>query len=640
MGQQDRAPLGDDGTGSEYDCPVIDSERDLTDPVPHRRVSGRFEGTDKRFTFCFPPKSQWQGRFFHKVYPLDDEHPTGETLAFGADSGAYTVQTNGGGGYQVDAAAARFSREVAARHYDWPGRIHGYIYGGSGGSFQTIAAIENTTDVWDGAVPFVPGTPISIPNNYTVRTLARLVLADKAPGIADAVSPGGHGDPYAGLDDTERAVLLETTRMGLPPRAWEDHAYTLGLEDDELLLGFVGLVKAMDPTYAQDFWNEPGYLGTERSGLGDLFRAARVDHIATITRIDRDADHVPTRLLLDSVPPDPATDGLDHTAYDADGTTPIGALSGALDPATRTLTLAGTNAPEVLDALAEGGRLRTDNLWSLAFRAYHRHQVPARPGFDTWDQFRGPDGKPLHPQRAMEVGPVVSKGVSGGGTHTGAVNGKVIVVANLLDTEAFPWHGDWYAARVREALGDRCDDAFRLWYNDNADHLYTSVSGARAARVVSYVGILQRALRDLSAWVERGVAPARSTVYEVSDGQVALPSGAAARRGVQPVVELTAEGTDRVEIRAGRPVTFTARIEVPPGQGRIVSTEWDFLGTGTFAERDFGTARKTVEVEVTHTYTEPGTYFPVLRATARRAEDGKTPFAGVANLGRVRVVVR
>ena len=35
-------------------------------------------------------------------------------IAFGADSGAYTVQTNGGGGYRVDAAAAKFSKTVAA----------------------------------------------------------------------------------------------------------------------------------------------------------------------------------------------------------------------------------------------------------------------------------------------------------------------------------------------------------------------------------------------------------------------------------------------------------------------------------------------------------------------------------------------
>ena len=44
--------------------------------------------------------------------------------------------------------------------------------------------------------------------------------------------------------------------------------------------------------------------------------------------------------------------------------------------------------------------------------------------------------------------------------------------------------------------------------------------------------------------------------------------------------------------------------------------------------------------EMTFTYTEPGTYLPVLRATAQREADTATPFAQVGNIGRARVVVR
>jgi hypothetical protein len=51
--------------------------------------------------------------------------------------------------------------------------------------------------------------------------------------------------------------------------------------------------------------------------------------------------------------------------------------------------------------------------------------------------YRGRDGQPLYPQRKIEVGPLVSANTSGGGTHTGKVNGKVIVVANLFDTDAY-----------------------------------------------------------------------------------------------------------------------------------------------------------------------------------------------------------
>ncbi len=129
------------------------------------------------------------------MYPLQNETNTNENIHFYVESGAYGVQTNGGGGYRVDAAAAKFSKSVAARYYghSWTRRIYGYIYGGSGGSFQTIGAIENSVGVWDGAVPFIPGVPTSIPNNFFIRDFARFVLKEKALQIADAVSPGGGG---------------------------------------------------------------------------------------------------------------------------------------------------------------------------------------------------------------------------------------------------------------------------------------------------------------------------------------------------------------------------------------------------------------------------------------------------------------
>ena len=43
------------------------------------------------------------------------------------------------------------------------------------------------------------------------------------------------------------------------------------------LLGFGGIVRRIDPTYVDDFWTKPGYLGTEQSPLGDVVRAALAD---------------------------------------------------------------------------------------------------------------------------------------------------------------------------------------------------------------------------------------------------------------------------------------------------------------------------------------------------------------------------
>jgi hypothetical protein len=42
----------------------------------------------------------------------------------------------------------------------------------------------------------------------------------------------------------------------------------------------------------------------------------------------------------------------------------------------------------------------------------------------------------------------------------------------------------------------------------------------------------------------------------------------------------------------------------------------------------------------TYTFSEPGTYFPVLRATSQREGDPNTPWARIENLDRVRVVVK
>ena len=194
-------------------------------------------------------------------------------------------------GYRVNAAAAKFSREVAADMYG-PRRTYGYLYGGSGGAYQTVTSAEMTRGVWDGFVPYVMGSPQSIPNCFTVRVNALRVLQDKWPSIIDAIEPGGSGDPYTGLNDEERGALEEATRTGFPPRAWFNYVPQGG---GPLVL-VANYVPVLDPTYLDDFWSHPGYLGTDpRSSV----RAARIQHEATVV------DVVPGRrkqLKLSSVP--------------------------------------------------------------------------------------------------------------------------------------------------------------------------------------------------------------------------------------------------------------------------------------------------------------------------------------------------
>jgi hypothetical protein len=528
-------------------------------------VSGHFEGTQTKFTVYLPPARQWKGRFFQYTYPLVNENAADRSVAFGAASGAYTVQASGTSGYRHSAAAAKFAETLAAKYYgSGSRRIYGYLYGPSGGSFQTVGAMENTTGVWDGAVPVVLGVPTSIPTNFFVRAHARLVLRDVADQIADALRPGGSGNPYAGLTPVQADTLREVTALGVPLKAWQDPGYVLGLSTADGLLGFGAVIRGIDPTYVTDFWTKPGYLGTKESPLGDLVRAE-------LARL---------------------------------GDTP-------------------------------------DNRWTVALPTYYRHQVaPLDQGFTAFDVLRDPAGKPLYPQRAQLVGALISRSVTGGGTYTGKINGKMIVVDNLVDPDAFPWHADWYAKRVRAALGNRAfDQSFRLYYNDNADHLEGPVTGSKANRIVSYDPIVEQALRDVAAWAERDVTPPRSTRHRVVDGQVVVPARAAQRRGIQPVVDLEVRGGDRVTVRVGERVRFSGKARVPARAGKIVTAGWDFTGDGDYTDRRLRRPATELKVKGTHRFTKPGTYYVALKVASSRSHRAEE-FAQVENLDRVRVVVR
>jgi len=222
---------------------------------------------------------------------------------------------------------------------------------------------------------------------------------------------------------------------------------------------------------------------------------------------------------------------------------------------------------------------------------------------------------------------------------TGRIKGKVIVVETLWDSEAFPWQADWYRSRVVEHHGDETDDRLRVWFVDRALHGDSQEQGD-PTRTVSYVGVLHQALRDLAAWVEDGVPPPSSTEYEVVDGQVIVPPTATGRKGVQPVVTLTADGASRTDVAPGATVRLDAVVDAPAGGGDVVSVEWDLDGTGEFSVRSDIEPLPHVEVTLDHEFTEPGTHFPTVRVASHRAGDVDTPFARLENLARARVVVR
>jgi hypothetical protein len=132
-----------------------------------------------------------------------------------------------------------------------------------------------------------------------------------------------------------------------------------------------------------------------------------------------------------------------------------------------------------------------------------------------------------------------------------------------------------------------------------------------------------------------------STEYEIIDAQVAVPARADQRKGIQPVIELLADGGVRAEAAVDQLVTFTARVEVPPNAGTVVAAEWDFEGAGDYpVAAQLENPQALVRLSASHAFAKPGTYFSVLRATSQQESDTRTPYGRVQNIARVRVVVR
>ncbi|MCF8336239.1 MAG: PKD domain-containing protein [Bacteroidales bacterium] len=662
--------------------PYVDIDEWRDEPVRHRYVHGGFKGNDTRFSFYFPPKEQYEGRFYQYITPFpDSEHilqKSGkyDVIKFSAKSGAYAVETNGGGGitpglpgkkkdptigaYRANAASAQFSRIVAAEIYG-AHRTYGYAFGGSGGAYRTIGGIENTEGVWDGVVPFVPGSPVAIPNVFSVRMHAMRILKDKFPQIVDALEPGGSGNMYEGLNIEERRALLEVTRMGFPPESWYAHE-SMGIHG--FLVLYQGMVMADKKYFEHDFWNVPGYLGANPT---ESLLKARIQKVSRIKK-GIPIDQAVNMGLKEPVAPSErgtadmawksigGEEGTRPVAFQLEDQLPdIQFLGGDLiiksgEAAGKTLQITkikddkvvlGPVDPKVLIKIQPGDTVKVDNSNFLAAQTYHRHQDPGKE-YPVWDQFRDPQGKPIYPQRPALLGPSFTKSASGV-LPSGEINGKVMVLSSLWDREAFPWQADWYRSQVEEHLGDSTGNYFRLWYTDHATH-GEPTTPKDLTHTVSYHGVLQQALRDVSAWVEKGMAPPATTSYKIKNGQVIVPQTAEERKGIQPVVEVKANGSERAEIKVGESVTFTATVEVPPNAGEVVDVEWDFEGNGTFpVEGEFVSDAKPasrIKLKTKHTFSKPGTYFPALRATSQRQGNAETPFTRIQNLGRVRVVVK
>jgi hypothetical protein len=396
-----------------------------------------------------------------------------------------------------------------------------------------------------------------------------------------------------------------------------------------------GGVRLIDPTYVTDFWAQPGYEGSQPS-----VQAARIQYSTTVTGI---VGSPVTGVTAAGVPAGQlANADLVVTSGAAAGRTlMIQAVSGD------TITLGASSATSLLKP---GDSVRLDNSWLIALEYYQRHQVPAADEYG-WNQYRTASGTPAEPQRPILVGPILAAG-AGGAVATGDFHGKMIMLASVMDVQAYSWSADWYRTQAEKAFGRSLSDSYRLWYMDNADHdppgPAATTDPAGPDNIVSYTGELQQALLDLDAWVARGDQPPATSGYHISpDNQVQLAATPEQRHGVQPVVTLTADArgaepaAGSITVRAGQPVTFTAAAADPRDAGAITRVEWDYTGAGAFpvSQRPRHVAA-VIRADGRYTFTRPGTYYAYVRVTSQQDGSPDAPYGQVQNLAGIRVIVR
>lgn len=659
----------DPALDSEFRKPYTDRrEERVRRGVKHLYVHGGFEGSVLRFSLYFPEKERYGGRFFQYLPPAANHEDASQSLKGGDDKilfalthGAYFVESNMGTlnpfspeanrdpslSFRASACAAEYGRKVASEVYgeDIP-RPYGYVFGGSGGAYKSIACAENC-DVWDGAVPYVNGAPVSVPHNLTVRAHSMRVLRHRLQDVIAALQPGGSGDPYETLSAEEREALDDLFAFGFPKGALAG----LNLLKDGALPILIGGMKAGDPGYFTDFWEKPGYAGAD--GTSDA-RESRLHHRTRLT-----GKYLPAR--GEGRAPDNTT-GVDTNWQRYKG------MSGALGtPLLEVETmpendfyvmgcfvnfLTGKAAGrrvyfgewhgktlavqeyfgcddmmDVLELAAPGDEVLLDNSDYIAASDYHLHALPDEPYAGYARCYNG-DGTPKYVQRDHVVN------FTGCGRQTGDFRCRMIIEHTLCDESAFPYQADWYRRQVVAVQGEEgAAERFRLQFMDNALHDDRAEPEGVELEYVTNLAAVYQCLLDCADWVEKGIEPPAQTVYAMREGELIVPAKASERKGIQNVCTLTAEGKRTATVPCGVPLEFSVDVEIPDGAGYLTGVEWSFEG-----EKDFPVKTGT-ETKVTHTYTKPGNYIAVVRTYNERHGDKETPFTRIRNIDRIAVTV-
>jgi hypothetical protein len=680
-------------TDAFFGAPYIDVDEERSDPIPHRYVHGGFETTTTRWACWFPPRAQWEGRMYQPLEGANGGHEDVFASPIGADIGGLVMTLTRLGGYMIEsnmghvgdvpdpkagddptiygwraaAESGRLSKHIAAQVLG-AAPTYSYVWGGSGGARRSPLCLAYAPDVWDAALPFMGDAQDGEYGNWErLRGVAQhfcamfnvqRLLGDTIYDVIDAVAPGGSGDPFAGLDTSQREELANLYRVGYPRGDEAIIAQPTGTI--WLWTSYAERLQRDYPDYWESFWTKPGHVGFDQP---QLVQRDLIDTRATVIRTLYAKDfaedpqfagpefalvrrlsfifasmhnmwHVPMAVEVDGK--------LDGFVQGTGVRVASGAAKGrqlfALNGVGNVLLCDGEGEASNLrfNGVLPGDEVHVDNHAYLAYCYFYRHHILESA---EWDFLRV-DGKPMYPQYEQ---PLMSPFM--GTLHTGRFDGKMLWVHHTHDASLWPSQGIGMKNNVERERGiDGAKDYFCLRWTENAEHAPVQMvlpAPGRAANtwLIDYQPAIEQSLVDLATWVERGVRPT-DTAFTYADGKVTLPSSAAERSGIQAVAQVEANGSSRVEVRVGEAVTLRVRAEVPPGAGTVIGAKWDFDGSGSYPyAHSVDGSKATVDLATDHVWDRPGTYFVTALVESHR--DGKVDADSrrIPNLASARVVV-
>jgi hypothetical protein len=674
----------------------IDLDEPRPTPIPHRFLHGGFAGTSTRFCFYFPTDGSYEGRL---LQPLEGAHG-GHENAFGSELvgdmigglrmtarlGAFMAESNQGHigddldpkggddptlyGHRASAEVARLAKFVATRVYGQPPH-HSYIWGGSGGGRRSPLCLENVPGVWDGALPFVGGGPIVEHGNTDkikgAQTMSfasmfncQRILGDKVLDVADAMAPGGDGNPFKGLNTHQREELAMLYALGFP----RGDEFMIAQPGGQMWLwtSMADMLEKQDPSYFENFWTQPGYVGFDHPEL------VTPDVINTRARVKRlfSANDV----LADPMFLQPAFQNMRiwvpimaahaNSAYDMPMVVELEGIEGGYPLGSGVRMLTGKAAGRQLYAqqaigniffcdgegdanllrftdVQPGDEVLVDNRKFLAYHYFARHHVMDDMQFDALRM----DGNPIYPQH-----PVPLQSALMGVGYSGRYTGKLLWVHHTHDSSLWPPQGIIYRDAVHKAQGaEGARKQFRLRWIENAEHgpammMPSQPNRASHTWLIDYMPFIEQSIKDLMDWVEQGIDPVE-TVFDFRDNRVLLSKKAAERKGIQATIAVTANGAVRAEVRVGEPVALELKAAVPPGSGTIVEADWDVDGKGAFPFKckEIDGSAAAVTLAITHVFDRPGEYFVTGRVHSHREGDVHATARRIPNVAQARVVV-